>query len=70
MVGVTAASRPNVLDANIGVEMRDPSNLDFRPRNQTRLAYSGAGPYGSGVIVAEVPGGDSCNDGSYWIPGR
>jgi hypothetical protein len=62
--GVTSPKRPNVFDGNVGGQMRDPTNLDFRPRAGTHLAQSGAGPY------SDSSGGHCGIAGSYWIPGR
>ncbi len=76
LAGVTNVKHPNVFDAKIGLQMRDPHNLDFRPRDGTRLAQSGAGPYASSVVTS-VPEAEqhacvrSSGLGSYyWIPGR
>ena len=71
--GVTSAHHPNMLSSSIGLQMRDPANLDMRPRAGTPLARSGVGPYGSNIstLLGAVPA-DSCagHGGSYWIPGR
>eukprot|EP01052_Picozoa_sp_SAG31_P032254 SAG31_NODE_3517_length_4167_cov_1.945428_2_plen_492_part_00 len=81
--GITSVYHPNILSSTVGLQMRDPANLDMRPRLGTPLAQSGIGPYGSnmskllgaastvlsdsGVCAMEQHGGGS---GSYWIPGR
>ena len=82
--GVMSAHHPNVFSESVGLQMRDPRNLDMRPREGTPLAQSGSGPYGRNISTLP-PGADAatnlrrdsggCGEGSngssyYWIPGR
>ena len=79
-----SAHHPNVFSESVGLQMRDPRNLDMRPRDGTPLAQSGSGPYGRNISTLP-PGADAatnlrrdsggCGEGSngssyYWIPGR
>ena len=41
--------------------MRDPDNLDFRPKLKSDLLVDGIGPYGKE---------STSHGGTYWIPGR
>lgn len=54
--GVMDKTHPNVLDGAVWQQLRDPEHYDFRPREGSIVAQSGAGPYGLGA--------------QYWIPGR
>jgi len=69
MHGVTSKDRPNVLNANVGEQLRDPANYDFRPRDGSDVANTGAGPYDLATTAA---GSKACGNGGarYWIPGR
>merc|ERR1712079_65210 len=55
--GVTRDGHENVYDAQIESQLRDPRNLDFRPRAGLQVDQKGAGAYSAG-------------DKQYWIPGR
>merc|ERR1739845_67336 len=57
--GTTANGSENVFDKAVAQQLRDPDNLDFRPRKGSQVAVVGAGPYS----LAE-------SDDTYWIPGR
>merc|ERR1712070_629762 len=63
MTGITDESRRNVLDKDVGSQIRDPLNLDFRPREGSTVAAASAGPYDLSETAAD--GG-----ARYWIPGR
>jgi len=55
--GVTRTGHENVYDAEIESQLRDPRNLDFRPRSGSLVDHKNAGAYVLG-------------DTQYWIPGR
>jgi len=56
LAGITQG---NVLGKNVTAQLRDPSNLDFRPREGTAIVENNAGPYD--IKTSET---------HYWIPGR
>jgi len=57
IAGKTSAKNPNVFYAEVGDELRDPKNLDFRPRAGSNCSKTNAGPY-------------AADSKQYWIPGR
>eukprot|EP01063_Lacrimia_lanifica_P013366 TRINITY_DN19_c0_g2_i4.p2 TRINITY_DN19_c0_g2~~TRINITY_DN19_c0_g2_i4.p2 ORF type:complete len:709 (+),score=349.03 TRINITY_DN19_c0_g2_i4:60-2186(+) len=57
IAGVTSDKLPNVFYKEVGDELRDPDNLDFRPLPGSNASKAGAGPYAADGDV-------------YWIPGR
>jgi len=57
--GTTAKGAENVLDKNVDQQLRDPDNLDFRPREGSQVAEANAGPYSLKESAT-----------TYWIPGR
>lgn len=51
----------NNANESVQSHLRDPNNLDFRPKITSNYLYRGIGPYGK----------ESIDDGGvYWIPGR
>jgi len=55
--GVTRSGHENVVDTEIEAQLRDPRNLDFRPRAGSQVDQLKAGAYTVGAT-------------QYWIPGR
>lgn len=55
--GVTRKGHENIYDAAIEEQLRDPRNLDFRPRAGSQVDQKKAGAYAVG-------------EKQYWIPGR
>merc|ERR1712176_1145667 len=55
----TAKGAENVLAADVDQQLRDPDNLDFRPREGSQVAKVNAGPYSLAESAT-----------TYWIPGR
>lgn len=55
--GRTRAGHENVYDVDIEAQLRDPKNLDFRPRAGSLVAKKQAGAY-------------AAVEQQYWIPGR
>lgn len=55
--GTTRSGHENVYDAHIESQLRDPRNLDFRPRSGSQVDLKEAGAYAS-------------SGKQYWIPGR
>jgi hypothetical protein len=56
--GVTRKGHENIYNDKIEDQLRDPNNLDFRPRQGSQVDTLKAGPY----LLAD--------DKKYWIPGR